>query len=61
MLLGVTFEYVAGFVSPAGKGISKEEGDNRLSPSSTSSCSDVINFRLAQVILTSWMFVAGSV
>jgi len=35
MLLGVTFEYVAGVVSSAGKEISKEEGDNRLSPSST--------------------------
>ena len=61
MLLGVTFEYVAGVASSAGKEISEEEGDNRLSPSSTSSCSGVINFRLGQVIMTSWMFVAGSV
>ena len=64
MLLSVTFNVAKRDVCVcclAGKEISKEEGDNRLSPSSISSCSGVINFRLAQVILTSWMFVAGSV
>jgi len=37
----------------AGKEISKEERDNRLAPSSTGSSSDVINFRLASVMMTS--------
>jgi hypothetical protein len=38
--------------SPAGKAISKEEGDNPLMPSSTF-CSGVITFRLTSVVITS--------
>jgi hypothetical protein len=45
--------------SSAGKEISEEEGDNRLSPSSTGFCSDVINSRLESLITPSWEFGYG--
>jgi hypothetical protein len=51
------------FTHAAGKEISEEEGNNRLAPSSIMlqlglRVSDVINFRLETVIMTSWMFLA---
>ena len=57
MLACVVFAHV---ICCAGKEISQEEGVNSLIPSSTMvlgwlSVSDVINFRLEQVIIPSWL------
>jgi len=44
------FLNVVGMLSGCGKTILEEEGDNRLIPSSIF-CSNVINFRLGQVLI----------